>query len=383
MHEALTAAGIDAGLNRVGVTTTAPFPSVREEMERRKAEGLSGRLTFTYKDPARATDVTSSFPWAESLVVGLRAYLPEAGHAPSRPLHGRVARFAVDDPYPPLRRGLEAVAARLIDEGNRAEILVDDERLVDRAAAIRSGLAWWGKSTLALTPGLGPWFVIGSVVTDAVLDPGEPMRRDCGTCDACLPACPTGALVAPGILDARRCLAALAQAPGVIPRRWRAAMGDRIYGCDECLAACPPGRRLADSSRNERGSVDLRRVLDTTDEALLDRFGHFYLPRRSPRFLRRNVLVAMGNDGSPELWDPVARHVDHSDWLLRAHAVWALARLAGDEARPVLEHRLDREKQPEVLEELEAELAAISRGRADPVLPTSDFRLPTQRDRGA
>lgn len=356
LHEALSAAGIEAGLDRVGVATADAFPPVRQEMERRKAEGLSGRLTFTYKDPALATDVRSSFPWANSLVVGIRSYLPEAGHAPIRPLHGRVARFAVDDPYRPLRSGLEAIAERLVSEGYRAEVLIDDDRLVDRAAAVRAGVAWWGKSTLALTPGLGPWFVIGSVVTDASLERGERMRRDCGTCDACIPACPTGALVAPGILDARRCLAALAQAPGIIPRRWRAAMGDRIYGCDECLAACPPGRRLAESSRDERGSVDLCWALEASDDTLLDRFSHFYLPRRSPRFLRRNVLVAMGNDGSPSLREPVTVHVDHPDWLLRAHAVWALARLAGEEALPILVLRLDREQQPEVLTELRAEL---------------------------
>lgn len=358
MRRALVAAGTGAGLDRVEVTGVEPFVPVREEMERRQVEGLQGRLTFTYKDPARATDVRSSIPWAASLVVGIRAYLPEAGHAPVRPLHGRVARFAVEDPYLPLRVGLEAVAAHLTGAGHRAEILIDDDRLVDRAAAVRAGLAWWGKSTLALTPGLGPWFVIGSVVTDAVLEPGAPMRRDCGTCDACLPACPTGALVAPGVLDARRCLAALAQAPGVIPRRWRPAMGDRIYGCDECLAACPPGKRLSEAARDERGSVDLCWALEASDRTLLDRFGHFYLPRRSPRYLRRNVLVAMGNDGSPELVQPVALHLGHPDWLLRAHAVWALARLAGDEARPILEQRLGQEKQPEVVEELAAELGS-------------------------
>lgn len=136
-------------------------------------------------------------------------------------------------------------------------------------------------------------------------------------------------------------------------------MGDRIYGCDECLAACPPGKRLAEASRHERGSVDLAWALGASDDTLLDRFGHFYLPRRSPRFLRRNVLVAMGNDGSPSLGETVTAHVDHGDWLLRAHAVWALARLAGDEARPILEHRLDRENQSEVVAELEAELATM------------------------
>lgn len=352
-------AGVAAGLDRIGVAAVDPFDDVRREMEERLGDGRSGKLRFTFKDPAAATDVRRSFPWARSLVVGIRSYLPGAGTPPRRPGHGRIARFAVDDPYPPLRHGLEAIASVLRETGARAEVLVDDDRLVDRGAAVRAGVAWWGKSTMAITPGLGPWFVIGSVVTDAHFEADKPMKRSCGTCDACLPACPTGALVAPGVLDARRCLAAIAQSPGVVPREFREAMGDRLYGCDECLDACPPGSRLVIRSRaSERGSVDLRWVLEAADETLLARFGHFYLPRRSPRFLRRNALVAMGNDGDPSLLDIVAFHAGHPDWLLRAHAVWAMARIGGEAVRPVLEGLLSREQHPGVRAELEAEMSA-------------------------
>ncbi len=352
----LIASGLGAGLDGVGVADVGPFDGVRDTMEGRLASGMTGRLAFTFKDPVTATEVRRSFPWAVRLVVGIRSYLPEAGSAPVRPRHGRVARFAVEDPYLPLREGLEVVAGRLREAGHHAEILVDDDRLVDRAAAVRAGLAWWGKSTMALTPGLGPWFVIGSVVTDAELEVSPEMTRSCGTCVACLPACPTGALVAPGVLDARRCLAALAQSPGVIPRRWRAAMGDRLYGCDECLIACPPGLRLSERSRDERGSVDLEWVLTSADRTLVDRFAHFYLPDRSPRVLRRNALVAMGNDGDPDFFDLVALHVGHRDWLLRAHAVWALGRIGGSRARAVLVDRVRRERHREVRTELHAEL---------------------------
>lgn len=331
-----------------------PFDDTCLQLEARIGAGLSGHLGFTFKDPGVSTDVSRTHPWSRSLVVGARSYLPEAGSASPRPGKGRIARFAVEDPYRPLRRALEEIAAELRRAGHRAEVMADDDRLVDRAAAVRAGVAWWGKSTMALTPGLGPWFVIGSVVTDAVLEPDEPMRRDCGTCDACLPACPTGALVAPGVLDASRCLAAIAQSGGVIPREWREAMGDRVYGCDECLTACPPGRRLQIASNHERGSVDLTWMLTASDRTLLDRFGHFYLPRRSPRILRRNVLVAMGNDAGPALFDPVALHVGHPDWLLRVHAVWALSRFADRRARPVLEDQMARERHPRVLEELDS-----------------------------
>lgn len=358
LPERIIRAGLAAGLDRVGMAEAGPFPEVRHDMEERVRSGLNAGLRFTFKDPSRATDVTGTFPWARCLVVGLRAYLPEAGSVSPRPGHGRIARFAVDDPYLPLKQGLEAMAATLRDEGWRAEVLGDDDRLVDRAAAVRAGVAWWGKSTMALAPGLGPWFVIGSVVTDAALPPDRPMMRGCGTCQACLPACPTGALVAPGVLDARRCLAALAQSPGVIPRRWRKAMGDRLYGCDDCLDACPPGFRLAGASVDYRGSVDLEWVLSASDATLLARFSHFYLPQRSARFLRRNALVAMGNDGDPSFFAPLALHVGHPDWLLRAHAVWALARLRDRRVTAVLEFQAGRERHPEVRVELDLELEA-------------------------
>jgi epoxyqueuosine reductase len=359
LRTAVIEAGLAAGLDRLGVTTAAPFPETRLTMMGQIESGRSGRLGFTFKDPELATDVTASLPWATHLVVGIRSYLPESGSAPIRAGHGRIARFAVEDPYRPLRQGLEAAASILLAAGHRAEILIDDDRLVDRAAAVRSGLGWWGKSTVVITPGLGPWFVIGSIATDAALEVDAPMVRSCGTCEACLPACPTGALVAPGVLDTRRCLAAIAQSPGLIPRHWRASLGDRLYGCDDCLDACPPGFRILAAATDERGSVGLGWILTAADRTLVDRFSHFYLPGRSARILRRNALVAMGNDRGQEFVAPVSLHVGHPDWLLRAHAVWALARLGGNSVVPVLRDQLRHERHPDVRGEIETELAAL------------------------
>lgn len=355
----VSATGLSAGLDRVGVAGVEPFEDVRLSLHDRREAGHSASLKFTFKDPATATDVGVSFPWAQGLVVGGKAYLPSAGASVPRSGQGRIARFAVDDAYQPLRAGLEAVRAVLGEAGYRTELLVDDDRLVDRAAAVRAGIGWWGKNSMVLAPQVGPWMLLGSVVTDAPLPPDAPMERDCGTCSACLPACPTGALVAPGILDARRCLAAIAQGPGVIPRRWREAMGDRLYGCDDCLDACPPGRRLGGRATTRRGSVELAWVLAAADRSLLDRFSHFYLPGRSPRILRRNALVAIGNGRLGRHSEVAAAHVGHHDWVLRAHAVWALARIGGPSVRPVLVHQQAREERPEVRAELATELLSV------------------------
>lgn len=335
--EALTEAGTAAGLNRIGWTTAEPFPEVRDSLHRRIADGMSARLGFTFTDPDRATTPSRTWPWARSIVAGLWPYLPEAGSPTGE---GRVARFAERDHYTGLRAAMEEISRNLAEAGYRAEVVIDDSRLVDRAVAHRAGLAWWGKNTMLLTPGIGPWFLVGCVVTDALLPAGEPMRRDCGTCEACLPACPTGALVAPGVLDARRCLAALLQAPGSIPVEYRAAVGDRVYGCDDCIEACPPGSRLLAHSTERRGSVDPVELLTVGDAELIRRHGHFYLPGRNPRFLRRNALVVLGNIGGAEHLTLLAGYLLHPDAMLRDHARWAIESIGGPIADRLLE--LDR-----------------------------------------
>ncbi len=345
----------DDGCIGFGVCDAAPFPDVRESLEERAASGTSGGVRLTYTDPAVATDVSQSFPWARRLAVAARAYLPAAGSpGAAAPGTGRVARFATEDHYEELRLTLGAIAEMLRDAGHRAGVLVDDNRLVDRAAAVRAGVAWWGKSTMALVPGAGPWVLLGAVATDADLEPSAPMKRDCGTCVACLPACPTGALVAPGVLDARLCISHWLQAPGVIPREMRPAIGDRIYGCDDCLDACPPGWPLLQTASRAGGRHDLVALLSLDDGSLVERFRHFYVPRRHARYLRRNVVVALGNSGGRDAFEVLAGYCGHPDWLLRAHAVWALAALDAGDGAAVLAEAATGERRPEVIEELRA-----------------------------
>ncbi len=344
------------GAAGVGVCEIAAFDDVAATMRHRADRGMSGSLAFTYRDPAIATDIRRTFEWAHRLVVVAHPYVPAAGSPGAAAAGtGRVARFATADHYQPLRLLLQAVADTLRVAGHRTEVLVDDSRLVDRAAAVRAGVGWWGKSTMVLVPGAGPWVLLGSVVTDADLTPSHPMVRDCGTCVACLPACPTGALVAPGVLDARRCIAYWAQTPGVIPRELRLAMGDRIYGCDDCLDACPPGHPvLKITPADGNGRIDLAAALACDDASLLARFAHFYVPQRRARFLRRNMLVALGNGGDESAVPVLAGYAGSADWLLRAHAVWALGTLVGRRAAPVIDAVAAVERHDAVLEEIAA-----------------------------
>jgi epoxyqueuosine reductase len=347
------------GLVGFGVCSVEPFFDVRSEMERRVESGLADSMRFTYRDPVAATEVGRTYPWARRLITVAHAYLPAAGD-PGLPVPGtgRVARFATEDHYRPLRAGLGALADRVTAAGYRSATLVDDHRMVDRAAAVRSGIAWWGRSTMVLAPRYGPWLLLGSVVTDAPLEATEPMRRDCGSCTACLPACPTGALDE-GVLDARRCLAYLLQAQGPIPHRFRAAVGDRFYGCDDCLDACPPGQRLAESAPQKEGRVDLVGILEASDQALLERFEHFYIPKRRANYLRRNALVALGNSGGPDAVAIVAGFLSDPDPLLRSHAAWALGRLGGPDAVAALRGGATLEKDADVADEIGTALGTL------------------------
>ena len=331
LREQALEVGTASGLDAIGVAGAHPFDDVRTEIERRRDEGLHGGMQFTFRNPARSTDPSRILAGARSLVVGARrtpaARLAEVGAG-----RMRIAAYARHDHYADLRAALQAVAERLRSAGWSAIVVADDNALVDRAAAVRAGVGWWGRNANVLVPGRGSWFVLGSVVTDAPLTPSTPVDDGCGTCRQCLDGCPTGAIGYNGVIDARRCLAWLVQAPGAIPREFREALGGRLYGCDECQEVCPVGRpeRVAEGRVDHGADVEASAVLDATDDELLDRFGRWYIADRDPRYLRRNALVALGNTGSPE--DPgverrMRRALADPDPLIRSHAVWAAGRL--------------------------------------------------------
>jgi len=346
--------GASAGLAAVGIAGADVFADTRATLHARRQAGLHAGMGFTYRNPDRSTDPTRILEDARSLVVGAWGYRRDdpgdgrpRGRA-HRPV-GAVARFARRDHYGSLRAALAPVAERLVADGWRARVVVDENSLVDRAAAQRAGLGWYGRNTLLLLPGRGSWFLLGSVVTDALLDPTPPAGHSapaggCGPCRRCVTACPTGALVADGVLDARRCLAWLVQAPGPFPVEHRAALGGRIYGCDECQEVCPVNRaadRRQPATVAEVGTVaavDLLDLLCADDDAVLAANGRWYLAERDPRYLRRNALVALGNvgDGRDRATAAVlARWVLSDDPLLAEHARWAAGRLGLHELVPM------------------------------------------------
>ncbi len=375
----LEAAGRAAGLHVVAACTADPFDATRTVLEERRAAGLAGTMQFTYRNPARSTDPSATLPGARTLVVGARSYHRDPPPRPAGPT-GRVARYVWADDQDRLLAGLGTIADRLRTAGHRAIVLADQNHLVDRAVAHRAGLGWFGRNANLLLPGRGSWFLLGAVLTDAGADDVEglpiasaPVADGCGPCRRCEDACPTAAIVAPGVVDARRCLSWSLQTTGSFPRDHRVALGDRIYGCDDCQEVCPPNRRevrrAAPAGRGEpvpvgdprHAWVGLVDLLGSSDEELLDRHGRWYVARRDPAHLRRNALVVLGNvaDGDdPAVAAALGEALAHPNPLVRAHAVWAARRLGRDDLLASVAADAD----PEVRAEL---VAPVPRRGAD------------------
>lgn len=346
----LEAAGRSAGLDVVGACRAHVFESTRETLEERKAAGLAGTMQFTYRNPSRSSDPHHTMPGATYLIVGACSYHRDPPEPPTRhePI-GRVARYVWADDRDRLLAGLDAVRDLLLDAGHRAMTLSDQNHLVDRAVARRAGIGWFGKNANILLPGRGSWYLLGAVLTDAPritdLPSTEPVADGCGTCRRCIDACPTEAIVGPGVVDARRCLSWILQTTGMIPVEFRIALGDRMYGCDDCQEVCPPNRlelrRAAPGGSGEavpvgdpnRAWVPLLELLDLDGDDILSRHGRWYIPRRDPDYIRRNALVVLGNIGDPSderIVAVLARSLGDPNPVIRAHAVWSARRLGCD-----------------------------------------------------
>ncbi|MBX3314964.1 MAG: tRNA epoxyqueuosine(34) reductase QueG [Actinobacteria bacterium] len=369
-YDELVRVGRDAGLDVVGACTAEPFADARAALEARKAAGLNDTMQFTYRNPARSTDAAQVLPGAASFLVGACSYHrdpppPPAGLGPV----ARVGRYVWADDQDRLLRGLEAMADVLRAAGFRATALSDQNHLVDRAVAHRAGLGWYGKNANLLLPGRGSWFVLGAVLTDAApadvdgFPSAAPVEDGCGTCARCIEGCPTDAIVAPGVVDARRCLSWSLQVPGPFPVEHRVALGDRIYGCDECQDVCPPNRRELRRAGpggsgdpvpvgdTDRAWAPVLAMLAASDDELLDRYGRWYVPDRDPSYLRRNALVVLGNVGDgtdPVVREALAAALTDPRGLVRAHATWAARRLGCDDLVAVVADDAD----PTVRDEL-------------------------------
>jgi epoxyqueuosine reductase len=317
-------------LDVVGATPAEPYTETERHIRERRARGLFADMRFTMAQPETSCHPETLLPGAKTVVSAAHCYWIE--EPPLEPGKGRLARYTWYDGYEVLRERLDALGCRL---GGNYRVLVDANQHVDREAAARSGVGFYGKNTMLITRRHGSWVVLGTLITDVEIEPTPPLELDCGSCRLCIDACPTGALDEPGTLDSTRCLSYWTQASAPIPLDYRSELGAQVYGCDICQDVCPWNRgiekRRAGMQPPEGAEphVSLVDWLERDGAELRRKYNRLYVPRNDPRYLRRNALVALGNVGRLEHRPVLKEHAESADQLVREHAEWAGERLDG------------------------------------------------------
>jgi len=284
------------------------------------------------------------------ITVAMRYTPPEysLAEAEAQPGCGVITAYAFGDDYHDImKKRLKALALDLDELLGRHDqrVFVDTAPVLEHALAESAGLGWQGKHTLTIHRELGSWLLLGEIFTTAEIAADRPAANHCGSCSACIDVCPTGAIVAPYVVDARLCISYLTiEYDGFIARELRQKMGNRIYGCDDCQQVCPwngharkvvllhEEQHKAPDLLNPRGGnilPDLARLLQLDAEGFREIYRKSPIKRTKRAGLLRNVCIAMGNSGSRDFIPALLAVLDDGEALIRGHAVWALARLAG------------------------------------------------------
>ena len=300
--------------------------------------GRHGSMDWMETTRERRQAPTAMWPDARSAVVVGLNYGPD--HDPMETLtqrrHGNISVYARGaDYHDVLKKRLKQLARAFADaSGGEVKVFVDTAALMEKPRAARAGVGWQGKHTNLLSRDHGNWLFLGVMLTAADLVPDAAAQDHCGACRACLDICPTKAFPAPYQLDARRCISYLTiEHKGPIPRQFRAAMGNRIYGCDDCLAICPwnkfarTARETAFHARAELTLPPLDGLAALDDAAFREVFAGSPVKRIGRDRFVRNVCIAIGNSGDPGLVRALTDRLDDDAPLVRGAAVWALARL--------------------------------------------------------
>jgi epoxyqueuosine reductase len=318
----------EVGLDVVGAAPAEPYEDTERLIRDRKARGLFADMRFTMAQPEVSCHPESLLPGARTVVSAALCYY--APGPPPGPGEGRLPRYTWWDAYAELRQKLDELGRRL---GGAYRVLVDANQHVDREGAARSGVGFYGKNTMLITRRHGSWVVLGTLVTDAEVEPTPRLDLDCGSCTLCIEACPTGALDEPGTLDATKCLSYWTQAGDAIPEEYRSELGHQVYGCDICQDVCPWNRgverRRATTSlpAGAEPTVSLVDWLEADGNDLVRRYERLFVPKKDARYLLRNALIALGNAGRPDQLQQAESFLDDPDEMIRETAQWARDRL--------------------------------------------------------
>ena len=355
---AIRNAALELGFDAVGFARPELATNARRGLADFLAQGYHGDMGWLAARAGERTDPQTLWPEVKTVLVLGMNYGPT-----SDPLatlderdRGTISVYARGRDYHQVMKSrLKQLARRIIEIGpQQLKVFVDTAPVMEKPLAMAAGLGWQGKHTNLVSREFGSWLFLGEIYLSLALEPDAGEADHCGACHACLDACPTHAFPAPYRLDARRCISYLTiEHKGHVPKELRAPIANRIYGCDDCLAVCP-WNKFAKSASEARfaGSTDaaaLAELVQLDDAAFRRRFAGTPVKRTGRDRFIRNVLIAIGNSGEPALAPQAAARLDDASPLVRAMAVWALARLGEIEMlRGARERLLSGEDDPAV-----------------------------------
>jgi epoxyqueuosine reductase len=329
------AAGLAAGFHKVGIARATQLDAVA--LDRVLASGWEADMAWLGATRAARLDPARLLPGARSVVALALSYLQECEPERDEPAEARVARYARGrDYHAVMKRKLKELVRTLQarDPEVRAFASADLAPVMEKAWAERAGLGWVGKNGCLITTDLGSWVLLATVILDRDLEPDARHPERCGTCEACLPACPTGAITSPGFIDARRCISfQTIERRGPIPEPVAERMGPWAFGCDDCQAVCPwnraPAARCDPELRSRPGQrgLDLDSLLTLTLEQYQRRFYGTALARARYEGLLRNAILAAGHAGDARRLAALRAHLESPFPGVREAATWSVARL--------------------------------------------------------
>lgn len=378
LRERVRAEARRQGFDAVGFARAEAHPDAAR-LKAWLAEGRHGTMAWMARDPDRRSDPRRILREVKTVIsVGLGYYVgdgplashggPDSGDQTRPALRGRIARYAWGRDYHKRTRKRVLRLARAIRalQPARWAAYVDTGPILDRGWAERAGLGWIGKNTNVIVKDAGSWLFLGEILTDLDLEADPPARNHCGTCSRCIAACPTGAIVAPYQLDARRCISYLTiEHKGLIPLELRPAIGTRIFGCDDCQDVCPWNRFATPTAnpdfaaRPDQQTPELIPLLDLDHPGFLERYQGTAIRRAGRDRFVRNVAVALGNLADSRAIPALGRTLLHdASPMVRAHAAWALGRIGAGAARAALASA--RDDDPDVRREIDYALESCS-----------------------
>ncbi|MBU8690942.1 tRNA epoxyqueuosine(34) reductase QueG [Priestia megaterium] len=353
----------EIGIDKIGFTSASMFDELKNRLLAQQDLGYASG--FEEPDIEKRVDPTLVVPKARSIISIALAYPSKLKDVPKSTKEDRRGIFCRaswgQDYHTVLRDRLQKLET-FIKEKVPAVILqsmVDTGELSDRAVAERAGIGWSGKNCAIITPEFGSYVYLGEMITDIPFPPDKPIEDGCGTCNKCVDACPTGALVTGGQLNSQRCIAFLTQTKGFLAEEFRSKLGNRLYGCDTCQTVCPENKgkdfhfHPEMEPDPELAKPKLKPLLTMSNREFKEKFGHVSGSWRGKKPIQRNAIIALAHfkdqTAVPDLIDLIKNDVRP---VIRGTAAWALGKIGDKEALDTLMNLREQEKDQEVIEEM-------------------------------